>query len=238
MNDKHDQTLSPREGDDAALDRATAARLAKLRSIPADTARLEETLRLQIGDLATGSGARTERLKIGWGRVTRFAAAAAILMGIALVAIILFGSGGPALASAQEMADLHEDLVAGRSAVVPVDSSEQAAKELQRQWPQSPGLPALPADNVMACCMKSLKGKKMGCILIKREGVPVTMAVARADDMQLPTSSPTQTRGGATYHVQSVGRLNMVMTEKSGRWICLIGELPTKSLMDLADQLR
>ena len=239
MNDEHDHTLLHREGDDAALGLPTAARLAKLRTMPVDTARLEELLRVQIADPATApAAARAERVRIGWARVTRFAAAAAILLGIALAGTLLIGSGGPALASAQQMADFHQDLISGRTAVVQVDSIEQAAKELERQWPQSPGLPGIPVDHVMACCMKSVKDKKMACVLMKREGVPVTMAVARADDMRLPVSSPAQIRGGVTYHVQSVGRLNMVMTEKSGRWLCLVGELPNGSLMDLAEQLR
>jgi hypothetical protein len=239
MNEQHDQRLDDGDDGDAALDRATSARLAKLRTMPVDTARLEEKLRLQIRDPVLPSAVgRSDRLWIGWARVMRFAAAAAILVGIALAAVVLFGSGGPALASAQQMADFHEDLVAGRTAVVQVDSIEQAAKELDRQWPQSPGLPGLPSDHVMACCMKSVKDKKMACVLMKREGVLVTMAVARADDMRLPASSPTKVRGGITYHVQSVGRLNMVMTEKSGRWVCLIGELPSEGLMDLAEQLR
>jgi hypothetical protein len=241
MNDEQDHMLPHGEGDgdDVAVDRATARRLARLRTMPVDTARVEERLRLQIGEPPTISpAARPVRLRIGWARVTRLAAAAAILLGVALAGIMLFGSGGPALASAQQMADFHEDLVSGRTAVVQVDSIDQAAKELERQWPQSPGLPVVPADHVMACCMKSVKNKKMACVLMKREGMPVTMAVARADDMRLPASSPTKVRGGITYHVQSVGRLNMVMTEKSSRWVCLIGELPSENLMDVAEQLR
>jgi hypothetical protein len=173
--------------------------------------------------------------------VSRFAAAAALLAGVAVAAVMLLASAGPALASAQQMADFHRDLVSGRTAVVQVDSIEQAAKELERQWPQSPGLPGMagmPGDHVMACCMKSVKDKKVACVLMKREGVPVTVAVARADDMRLPASSPTKARGGVTYHVQSVGHLNMAMTEKSGRWVCLIGELPAERLMDLAEQFR
>jgi hypothetical protein len=241
MNDQHDHTSHRGDGDDAAtaLDLATAARLAKLRTMPVDTAGLEQRLRSQIGDPAQGSAARRPgRVRIGWHSVTRLAAAAAILVGVCVAAFILFGSGGPALASARQMADFHEELVAGRTAVVQVDSIEQAANELDRQWPQSPGLPELPGDHVMACCMKSVKDKKMACVLMKQEGVPVTMAVAHADDMRLPASSPTKVRGGVTYHVQSVGRINMVMTEKSGRWVCLIGELPGDRLMDLAEQLR
>jgi hypothetical protein len=30
----------------------------------------------------------------------------------------------------------------------------------------------------------------------------------------------------------------MVMTERQGRWVCLIGELSAERLMDVVDQLR
>ena len=51
----------------------------------------------------------------------------------------------------------------------------------------------------MACCMKSVKNKKVACVLLKSEDVAVTMTVANAADMKLPRS-PTVTRGGVTYH--------------------------------------
>ena len=54
--------------------------------------------------------------------------------------------------------------------------------------------------------------------------------------MQAP-SSPIVTRAGVTYHVQAVGQLNMVMTERGGRWICLIAKLPAERWMDLASSL-
>jgi len=89
---------------------------------------------------------------------------------------------------------------------------------------------------VMACCMRSVKNKKVVCVLMEDSAGPVSMTVANASDMQAP-ASPTVTRGGVSYHVQSVGPLNMVMTERNGRWICLIAKLPAERLMDLAASL-
>ena len=88
----------------------------------------------------------------------------------------------------------------------------------------------------MACCLKNVKDKKVACVLLRSEGVPVTMVVANAGDMRSPKSSTVQ-RGGVTYHVQSSGVLNMVMTERHGRWVCMIGQVPADRLMDLASQL-
>ena len=52
------------------------------------------------------------------------------------------------------------------------------------------------------------------------------------------TSYLTRARGGVTYHVESAGHLNMVMSERADRWICLIGQVPVDRLMNIADQLR
>jgi hypothetical protein len=55
--------------------------------------------------------------------------------------------------------------------------------------------------------------------------------------MRVPTS-PVTVRNGVSYHVQASGNLNMVMTERSDRWVCLIAEMPAERLMDLAAQLQ
>jgi hypothetical protein len=170
-----------------------------------------------------------------WRPVRAVAASVAIL--VVIGAILLSSSGGPVLASAAQMAQFHEDMVAGRAPVMQVDSIAQANKSLAAQWPQSPMLPAVPQDHVMACCMKSVKNKKVACVLLKSEGVPITMTVANASDMQMPTAAIV-THNGINYTVQSVGELYMVMTERNGRWVCLIGQVPAEQLMDLAAKLQ
>jgi hypothetical protein len=83
-------------------------------------------------------------------------------------------------------------------------------------------------------CMKSVQNKKVACVLLKSEDVPVTLTVANAGDIRLPRS-PTVTRAGVTYHIQSLGKLNMVMTKHRERWVCLIGEAPAERLMNMAE---
>ncbi len=233
MNEERNDHSTDRATD---ADRAVSARLARLRTMPVDTSRLERRLRAEIGDVGQTATPAASRLRIGWSRFTKLAAAAVVLLA-ALVGVLVLTSGGPALASATQMAQVHENIVSGRTPVMQVDSIEEAGRMLASQWPQSPNLPGVPEQHVMACCMQSVKSTKMACVLLKKEGVPVTMAVARSADMRLP-SSPTRTRAGVTYHVQSAGVLNMVMTERQDRWICLIGELSEERLMDLADQLK
>ena len=89
----------------------------------------------------------------------------------------------------------------------------------------------------MACCMRTVKNKKVACVLLQGEGEPVSMTVAKASDVRIP-DCPMVTRGGIDYHVQSTGSLNMVMTERDGRWVCLISKLPATRLMELASSLQ
>jgi hypothetical protein len=214
------------------LDAATARRLARLRTMPVDTAALEPRLLAQVPRPAEQARSR----KAWWLRPLRAVAACLLVAGI-VAGLMIATSGGPALASASQMAQLHYDLVSGKTPVMQVDSVEAANRMLAGQWPSSPQIPNMPAHYEMACCMKSIKNKKVACVLLKDERAPVTVTVANADDMKLP-KSPTVTRNGVTYHVQSSGALNMVMTERNGRWVCLIGQTSGERLMDLAGQMQ
>ena len=223
-------TSQPDDGTE--LDQATARRLARLRAMPVDTSAVERSLLAQIP-----RPQRAGRMRIGgWRRPLRAVAAFVLVSGL-VAALFVATSGGPALASPSQMAQLHYDLVSGKTPAMQVDSTEAANRMLNSQWSQSPEIPKLPAEHVMTCCMKSIKDKRVACVLLKNEGVPVTMTVANAADMKLPTS-PTVQRDGVTYHVQSSGKLNMVMTERHERWICLIGESPADRLMEIAAQLQ
>lgn len=216
---------------ESELDRATAKRLARLRTLPVDTSRLDELVRAQLP-----SPEKQPRLLFMWMRPMRAIAASIVLLAM-IAAIFLISSSGPALASPTQMAQMHEDIVAGRTPVMKVDSIAAANRALAEQSPQSPSLPNVPPDHVMACCMKSVQNKKVACVLLQDQGVPVTMTVAKAADMKLP-AAPTVTRDGVVYRVQTAGKLHMVMTERNDRWVCLIGELPAEQLMNLADKLQ
>jgi len=229
MSDEAEQSDADR------LDRATGARLARLGSMPVDVTGLEARLREAMGEAQVEPARRRMRIG-GWVRPYRAAVAAVLVLGV--IGLAWFALlGGPAVASAAQMAQVHEDLVSGRTPIMKVESIEEAGRVLARDWPQSPDLPGVPQEHVMACCMKSVRNKRMACVLLKAEGAPVTMAVANAADMRLP-SSPTRVRGGVTYHVDSSGRVNMAMAERQGRWVCLMGEVPVERLMDFAERLR
>jgi hypothetical protein len=208
-------------------DQAIKRRLGRLRSMPVDTTRLDDLLRAAI------PGPRVQRRR--WLRPAPAVAAGFIIV-LLTAGILLSTSGGGALASTAQMAQMHEDLVSGRTPVTQVDSIDAANKLLAAESRQCPEVPAVPREHVMACCMKSVKNRKVACVVLKSEGVPVTMVVANASDMRSPRSAGV-VQNGMTYNVESVGRLSMVMTERHGRWVCLIGETPPERLMDLAAKL-
>jgi hypothetical protein len=212
-------------------DQAVADRLARLRSLPVDTSRLE---RMVQGQIPRSQGqARHRRLWLGPLR-----AVAAALIVVALIGALIWStSGGPAMASPAEMVQLHRDLVSGRVPIMKVDSIEQASEALSGKWPQQPGLPQAPDSHIMACCMRSIKDRKVACVLFKNDGNPVTLSVAKSSELRSP-QSPTLTRDGLRYHVESSGNLNMVSTQRDGRWICLIGQLPVDRLIEIAHGLR
>jgi hypothetical protein len=221
---------------DQRWDEAVSRRLGKLRSMPVDVSRLEQRVRAQVppSDPASPAPLRLSHWTRGL-KALRAVAAGFILL-VITAALLLSTSGGPAVASPVVMAQLHEDIVSGRTPVMQVESVTAANQALAKQWAQSPQIPNVPNDHIMACCMRSMQNKKVACVLLNGENEPVTMTVANAADMDSP-KSPTMTRNGVTYHVQSKGSLNMVMTERNDRWVCLVGRLPVERLMELASNL-
>jgi hypothetical protein len=213
------------------LDRAVSQRLAKLRAMPVDLTGLDKAIKAQLPPVGQS------RWRVLSLRPVRAIAASLVLVSAIAAAIMLSASSGPAQAEAAQMAQVHQDIVSGRMPVMQVSSIDAANRMLNQQSPGAPSLPQLPDSHVMACCMKSVHNKKMACVLLKNDGVPVTLAVASAADMKLP-AAPVQTRNGVSYRVQHVGDLSMVMTARNGKWLCLIGQLPAEQLMDMARQVQ
>ena len=217
------------------LDHAVSARLAKLRTMPVDTSHLAERLRRQIPQPSAADSAQSHRFFLF--RPLRAAAAGFILLGIILAAVI-GSSGGPAMASADRMAQVYEDMTAGRAhMMMRVASIDAAAAALSEQWPKMPALPDMPDDHVMSCCVHEIGRKKMACVALMVDKVPITMSVADSADVKSPEGTVV-TRDGVSYRVQSAKGVNMAMTERGGRWVCLMGRLPVDRLIDLAGQLR
>ena len=219
-----------------ALDRATVARLAKLRTMPVELSRLEAAVASQIPPPGRAEAAERTRWR-QWMRPMRAIAAGIALLGVLTIALMAWPSGA-VMASPPHMARLHAMLVAGELPVTQVESVEHANSVLASQAPGTlPKIPALPPEHVMACCLNEMDNRVIACLLLKRDGKPVSMMVADDGDVRSPRGSQRIRHGGAVYHVQSAGAINMVMTARHGRWVCLMGELSTDALMELAGGL-
>ncbi|MGD0464323.1 MAG: hypothetical protein ABSB74_17710 [Tepidisphaeraceae bacterium] len=210
---------------------AVKRRLTKLRTMPVELSALQAKV-----NAAIPRQRRSVIARISTSRMAEVIAAGFILVVVSLGLMFIF-SGGVVVASVQDFAQFHEDLVAGRVHAVQVTTIDAANKALAAQDSLSPQLPEVPSEHVMACCMNSVKGKRVACVLIDQGGTPITLTVANAADMKSP-ASPTVQRNGVAYHVHTVNGLNMVMVERHGRWICVMGRLPSQRLMDLTDQLQ
>jgi hypothetical protein len=229
--------MTPAEHDDPKyerLDEAVAVRLARLRSMPVDLSALRAAVEAQVGAAPRSRG---RRMVLGWLNPARAAAASLLILGM-IVVLVIASSSGPVLASPDQLAQIHQDVVSGGThGVRPVDSIEAANAALASQNPGGPAVPGLAEDHVMACCVHTVGRKKMSCVSLMTDGVPVSLAVADAADVKLPASETVKV-DGVTYHVQSARGVNMVMAQRDGRWVCLMGKLPTSRLIEVAQGLR
>ena len=205
------------------LDQAIATRLSRLRSLPVDVSRLQAAIKQQIPS-------RTPNRVFAWlNRPMRLAAS--ILLAVSLVtALVVASLPRPVEASPQMLAAMHDQVLADHDTMsTPVHSMQAAGAALNQQWPSAPALPKGDGHEIMACCVHDMGRKKAACVLMKVDEVPVTMAVAKASEVHIPDSA-TLVRDGVTYYTQSSGTVNMVMTQRKGQWICLMGRLPIDRL--------
>ncbi len=214
------------------LDAAISRRLAKLRSIPVDTSNLEHHIEAVVGRPHRRIG-----WQMSWLRPMRAIAASFLVMGL-IAALVIASSSGPVLASAATMAQVHEDVLSGHMATTPVGSIQAANTVLAAKLPGGPKMPDMPQqDQVMSCCVHEVGRKKMACVAMLVDGVRVTVAVADAADVKMPMC-PAVKIAGVDYHTQSHGGVSMAMTERNGRWVCVMGKLSVERLAEVAATMR
>jgi hypothetical protein len=205
--------------------------------MPVDLSALRTAVEAQVGHARDRGAVAGRSILFRMPAQLRAAAASLLVAGLVIVGVLVFPSG-PVVASPDRLADIHNDLVAGGGhGRQVVDSIDAANARLAAQNPGAPAVPGVSDDHVMACCVHTVGRKKMSCVSLVTDGVPVSLAVADAADVRLPASE-TVTADGATYHVQSAQGVNMVMTQRNDRWVCVMGKLPTTRLMEIAKGLR
>jgi hypothetical protein len=213
------------------IDEATSQRLGKLRSMPLDTARLDAMLEVQIPRPASGRMEGLFRQP-----AVRIVAG---LIGIVVVVGLIYRnhSGGAVLVSPESMARLHEDLVNGKMDAKPIHSIEDA-NSILADGLGGLQIPQVPNTQAMLCSLQMLKDKRLACVLLYGDGVPVTMAVARAMEIRVPDSFERKIEKGTEYPITTSGKLQIIIKERRGRWICLISELPVERLLEIAQEIQ
>jgi hypothetical protein len=212
------------------LEDALSKRLAKLGAMPVDLSRLEARLRQEV---TAPAAAPAQRTKIWWWKPALSIAAALII--VATVAWAVFVPSN-AEASPADFARLHTEMVQGDH-VMHVSTIDEANKMIEAMAKGQVSIPTIPDAHLHACCMREIKNKKVACVLLENEGEPVTMTVAAAGDVKC-SGTATSCVAGIDYHVHRVGDLNMVMTERNDRLVCLISKSTPEQLMALASKLQ
>jgi hypothetical protein len=212
------------------IDEAMSARLARLRSFPVDTTRMDKALREQLPPAATRKPRR-------WaGQISAAAACLAVIFTLMFVTL----QGRPVQASPNMMAQMHQDIVSGKVPTMKAESIEEANQAIAAMAGgkgETLRLPEAPDTHTMACCMRNIGNKKVACVLLKNGGKPVTMSVASAKDISAP-AGPAVEHNGQVYYVQSSGTLHMVSCRKDTLWICLISETGKDGLIAMAERLK
>jgi hypothetical protein len=117
-----------------------------------------------------------------------------------------------------------------------VSSMEAANAALAGKWPGAPALPDMPDQEVMSCCVHHIGKAKAACVLLCIDGSPVTMAAADVSQVRMPSLREV-IRNGTTFQVQTTPRVNMVMTQREGKWYCLMGKLDPDRLMGFWNEM-
>lgn len=200
------------------VEQAIISRLRGLKRTPVDTHSLEAIISRQI-----------PRPRQFWQRMWRpVAAIAASIMIIVAVGIALSINSSEAHASPAMMAQIHRDIITGKVATMDTHNLDEANKAIAAMVDGSLQLPQIPLTHKMSCCMREVKDRKMACVLFEKEGVPVTISIAKASDFKGPRHDS----------VMSADGIQMIMMERNGMWICMMAEMPAEQLKALADKMR
>ena len=208
-----------------ALDAATRARLAKLAGVPVDTSRVARRLRTEMVPARARSNYRFRR----WGPATGAAAGLAA----AVVLVVLLTGNSPAVAGPDDLANVHREIVSGRTHVMTAQTMDEASRMLAQESASTPAMPRQTPGQVMSCCECEVCGQHVAAVGLACHGQPVTMMVARCNQMKCRGMS-TVVRDGQSYMVGHSAGLTMVMQQRGGSWLCLVGNQTQDALIALA----
>ncbi len=216
------------------LDTETSHRLSRLATRPMDTSRLEARLASELAE-AEGSNdiSRRSPFLLAWWRP--IATAAAVLLLVAASWLFLDGGGTPAMAAPSQLAQIHFDVANGLAPHIEVSTIDEANRLLSEQADGIAALPELPGT-VMSCCLHEHGGAILACVLIEKDGDPITVAIADGSKLHTPHGKVIE-YDGRQFVAHTANGINMVMSHEGGRWMCVMGSISFEQLAVFAGEI-
>ncbi|MCC6680230.1 MAG: hypothetical protein IT445_04935 [Phycisphaeraceae bacterium] len=222
--------------DQDSLDRATAARLAKLAGRPVDASafkrKLERVMREQTESDAAPS--RSLRPARWWRPITSIAAV--LLLALSVAWLMLEGGTPAAEAAPTELARIYQEVTSGRTPHLEVTSVEEANRLLSDQAQGIVPIPELPGQ-LQSCCLHQHAGATLTCAVIERDGQRIAVVMADGAKLHSPKGQQIE-RDGRQFIFHTTNGINMVMAHEGGRWLCVMGDASAEILVEVAADIR
>ncbi len=222
--------------DQDRLDRATAARLAKLANRPVDTSRLKQRLDHLIQEQIVSDVPSSCPLRwmTWWRPITTIAAA--VLIALSIGWFMLEGGTSQAVAAPTELAQIYYDVANGLAPHLKVSSVEEANRLLADQSNGVTPIPELPGQ-LQSCCLHQHAGATLTCALIERDGQRIAVAMADGAKLHSPKGKLIE-YDGRQFIAHTTNGINMVMAHENGRWLCVMGDASMETLVEVAAGIR
>ena len=207
-----------------------ASGLRRLSTRSVDTSGVERRVRSQLGlPVTTMTPPKPARFTMG-------RLAAVFVAGLSVLGILVWWGARPVVASAMVLSQAHAENIRGETEAVPVTSMAEAHRVMSAKWNRCPHLTEPARGRVVSCHIHFVNGKRLLCVRLSVDGIPVTLAVGRTSDFRLPNVSPTPCRNQLCF-VQNSGDTNIVTTDGDGLWLSAIGHASTDSLVEITGDM-
>jgi hypothetical protein len=216
------------------MDTATQARLRQLRSMPLALGALREGLAQQIARQEEPAAVRVWHRALWQRPLVRIAAAILLLAGpLTIAALIVMPRD--AVASPEQFASLHQRMQSPAARLTPVADMDSAERAIRAKWSGAPDMPrGMACGRMMTCCIHDLAGKQAAVVMLRSGEHPVTMAVVDASQVSIPRRGLV-TYNGRDYYAGKARGVRMIMFERAGKSVCIMGDAPQEELLQLAD---
>jgi hypothetical protein len=230
-----------------ALDAATSRRLAQLGRHDPDVSGLTRKLDVALGSAAHQDRAGRTNVKnvnepparsYPIARWLRPVAGLAAMLAVVVTVFIVAGTNSPrASAAVVDLSRLHQDLIAGRIALTPVQTVAQANEWIASQQDHAPALPnELAGSRVQSCCLTDVQGELVAVAIMEHEGDTVTLVVAEVPKFAHQMGKVYEINGRTLFGHELDG-IHMMMANQGDRWLCVMGDLDYEVLAQLAAEI-